>query len=131
VGRAGTASAVPWSAGFFSELLLHDDPAKPGHVIEDQLTAVAFRVAEASATSPGSARLPVTRRGGVVPAGPGRHTAAGSHSYSGCSGLANGRNAAEIAGQPTRPPCPRPSDIAPCRARAGDPQPAWFVVLPG
>ena len=42
---AGTASAAPLSAGFFSELLLRDDLVKPGHVIEDQLKAVAVRVA--------------------------------------------------------------------------------------
>jgi len=34
VCRAGAASAVPLSAGFFSELLLRDDLAKPGHMIE-------------------------------------------------------------------------------------------------
>ncbi len=43
--RAGTASAVALSAGFFRELLLRDDLAKPGHVIEEQLKAVALRVA--------------------------------------------------------------------------------------
>ena len=43
--RAGTASAVPLSAGFFRELLLRDDLAKPGHVLEEQLKAVALRVA--------------------------------------------------------------------------------------
>ena len=45
MGRAGTASAVPWSAGFFSELLLRDDLTKPGHVTGDQLKAMAVRVA--------------------------------------------------------------------------------------
>ena len=43
--RAGTASALPLSAGFFSELLLRDDLTKPGHMIEDQLKAVAVWVA--------------------------------------------------------------------------------------
>lgn len=43
--RAGTASAVPSSAGFFGGLLLRDDLTKPGQVIEDQLNAVAVQVA--------------------------------------------------------------------------------------
>ena len=41
--RAGTPSALPLSAGFFSELLLRDDLTKPGHMIEDQLKAMAVR----------------------------------------------------------------------------------------
>jgi hypothetical protein len=45
VCRAGTVSAVALSAGFFRELLLRDDLAKPGHVIEERPKAVALRVA--------------------------------------------------------------------------------------
>ena len=54
--RAGTASAVVLSAGFFRELLLHDDLAKPGHVIEEHSRPWRSGSPEASATSPGSAR---------------------------------------------------------------------------
>jgi hypothetical protein len=48
VRRARTASAGPLTAGFFSELLPRDHLVKPGDAIEDQLRAVAVRLAGGS-----------------------------------------------------------------------------------
>jgi hypothetical protein len=57
----------PLSAGSFSELLLRDDLARPGHGIEDRFKAVGrgpSRSQEASATSPG---FPRPSHGGSLP----------------------------------------------------------------
>jgi hypothetical protein len=95
----GTASALPLSAGLLCELLLPDDLTKPGHVTGDQLKGHGRpgrrrrrrrRPAPSGCSRPG--------HGGIVPTGPGRHTAAGPHSCSGCPALAGGRDAARLPG---------------------------------
>ena len=95
---AGTTSAVPKNAGSFSELLLRDDPAKPGHVIEDQLKAVAVRVAGGVRDA---ARLRAASRGPAVAGSfplAGASYGAGSQTCSSCPALAGGQDAAGLAG---------------------------------
>ena len=68
---AGPASTGPLSAGFVSKLLLRDDLARPGHVVEDQLKAVAVRVAGGVRDIAGLRGFPWPGHGGAFPLGPG------------------------------------------------------------
>ena len=71
VGRAGPASAVPLSAGFFSELVLRDDLARPGPVVEISSRPWPSGSPEVSARRPAPRGFPRPGHGGVVPTGPG------------------------------------------------------------
>ena len=95
--RAGPASAVPLSAGFFSELLLRDDLARPGQVIEISSRPWPSGRRRRPRRRPAPRGFPRPGHGGGRSHWPGRHTVAGSQICSGCPALA-GRDAAGLPG---------------------------------
>jgi len=97
VGRAGPASAVPLSAGFFSELVLRDDLARPGPVVEISSRPWPSGSPEVSARRPAPRRFPRPGHGGVVPTGPGVRRRQARRSVPAARAL-SGRDAAGLPG---------------------------------